>query len=216
MNWNSFRAYSNSVGGTLPVLIEPCLKKQHGAVVSNTLTLGERLAAGTPMYFDLAARTAKLLKEWKVKSATADGLNTIIVLYKTHISPVLSNGLIIMKEPSTINGTGKAVAVSGLVENDYDYTFSVVTADFDSVTVGDFIAQSSSATAGSSKSLYCEPNCITTEDTVAGDTTLVDIPRGILYMYQNTIPYHSALVEANIQAGHIVQIVWDNFNQMTS
>jgi hypothetical protein len=216
MNWNSLRAYSNSVGATLPVLAEPCLKKQHGAVVSNDLVLGERVAAGTPMYFDLSARTAKLLKEWKVKSATVDGDNTIIVLYKTHISPLLANGMVVMNEPVTIDGTGKAVVVSGLVENDYDYTFTVVTANIDAVEAGDYIAQSSSATAGSGKSLFCAPNVITTENVVGGDTTLVDIPRGILYMYQNTIPYHSALVEANIQAGHIVQIVWEMFNQITS
>ena len=216
--WNSFTTTTQSVGGTLPLLAAPCSKRMHGAVVSNDLAIGERIAGGTPMYFNIADRTVKFLKAWKVKTVTANAVagTTDIVLVKNHISPVLKAGMVIMAMPSAIAGTGKAVVCGTVTEAEYTYTITVTTADFDKVEAGDYIVESSSAIAGSGKAIYCQPNSISIEDTVGGDVTLVDIPRGVLYMYKNTIPDCPDAVITNIQNGGDIHIVWEMFNEITS
>ena len=105
--------------------------------------------------------------------------------------------MVIMAMPDAIAGTGKAV-VRCCSEAEYTYTITVATADFDTVEAGDYIVESSSPTAGS-ETIYCQPNSISIEDTVGGDVTLVDIPRGVLYMYKNTIPDCPDAVITNIQ-----------------
>jgi len=204
------------VGNTLPLLAEPCLKRMHGAVVSNALALDERIVGGTPMYFNISDRTVKFLKLWKVKTVVDDGTNYVITLVKNSISPVLKAGLVIMLMPATVNGTGKAVVCGTVTDGTNTYSITVAKAGFDAVEAGDYIVESSSATAGSGKSIYCEPNSISTEDTIGGDITLVDVPRGVLYMYKNTLPDCPEIVLTAIQNGGDLKIVWEMFNEILS
>ncbi len=209
--WNSYSKQSGKFGGTIPVLCQPCLKRQHGATVVNDLMVGERVAAGTPMQFDLASRTAKLLKAWEIKSTEVSGDNTVVTLFRTATSPVLHKNTVLMVMPSALTGTGKASLAVSVEEGENVYNVTIPTASVDALKVGGFLVEAKEA--GSGKALYCVPNQITTEDVVKGtENTLVDVARGHVYMYENTIPAMPEVVKAALFNGDI-QVSWELYNE---
>lgn len=209
--WNSYSQKSVKVGGVIPVLCAPVLKRQHGARVVNSLQVGERVSAGTPFEFDLATRTAKFLKAWKIKSVSVSGSNTVVTIYKTATTPVLQNNTVVMVMPSSLTGTGKAASVGVVTEDETTYTVTLTTASFDTLAADAFLVEA--ASAGSGKAIYCKPNNISTEDTVGGsENTLVDVPRGHVYMYQNTIPAMPDVVKAALYNNDI-QVAWEMYNE---
>lgn len=209
--WNSYSKQSGKFGGTIPVLCQPCLKRQHGATVVNDLAIGERVAAGTPMEFDLASRTVKLLKAWKIKSTSVSGDNTVVTLYRTATSPVLNKGVVLMVMPNSLTGTGKAAAAVSIEEGENVYNVAIPTASVDTLKVGGFLVEAKEA--GSGKAPYCVPNNITTEDVVKGsENTLVDLPRGHVYMYENTIPAMPEVVKSALFNSDI-QVSWELYNE---
>lgn len=210
--WNSYSKQSAKFGGTIPVLCQPALKRQHGAtVVNENLVEGERVAAGTPMEFDLATRTAKLLKAWKIKAVEVSGSNTVVTLHKTAVSPVLHNNTVVMVMPATLEGTGKAALCGVVTEGENIYTVTLATSSFDTLTVGGFLVEAKEA--GSSKAPYCKPNHITTEDVIKGtENTLVDVMRGHIYMYLNTIPAMPEVVKAAM-FNNDIQVSWEMYNE---
>lgn len=214
MNEHIHNSYSNGrqkFGGTIPVLCQACLKRQHGASVVNALVHGERVAAGTPMEFDLASRTAKFLKAWKIKATQVSGDNTVVTLHKTATSPVLHASTVVMVMPSTLTGTGKAVAAGVVTAGENEYSITVATSSIDALTVGGFLVEAKEA--GSGKAPYCKPNNISTEDTVKGtEATFVDVPRGHVYMYANTIPAMPEVVK-NALFNNDIQVSWEMFNE---
>lgn len=210
--WNSYTKRSGKFGGVIPVLAQPgVLKRQHGATVMNSMNVGERIAAGTPFEFNLAARTAKFLKVWKIKATEVSGNNTIVTLHRTATSPVLNGNTVLMVMPSSLTGTGKAAMATSVAEGENVYTVTLLTASFDALSVGGFLAEA--AEAGSGKTLYCKPNNISTEDTVKGsENTLVDVPRGHIYMYENTIPAMPEVVKAAL-FNNDIQVAWELYNE---
>lgn len=210
--WNSYSKQSAKFGGTIPVLCQPALKRQHGAtVVNENLVVGERVAAGTPMEFDLASRTAKLMKLWKIKAVEVSGDNTVVTLHKTAVTPVLHNNTAVMVMPSTLTGTGKAALCGVVTEGENIYTVTLPTASFDTLKAGAFLVEAKEV--GSGKAPYCVPNHITTEDVIKGtENTLVDVMRGHVYMYLNTIPAMPEVVKAAMFNSDI-QVSWEMYNE---
>lgn len=210
--WNSYNKNITKFGGVIPVLAQPgVLKRQHGATVMNSMMIGERIAAGTPFEFNLAARTAKFLKVWKIKATEVSGSNTIVTLYRTATSPVLNANTVLMVMPSTLAGTGKAALAGAIEEGENVYRVTLATSSFDTLAVGGFLAEA--AAAGSGKGLYCKPNNISTEDTVKGsENTLVDVPRGHIYMYENTIPAMPEVVKSAL-FNNDIQVAWELYNE---
>lgn len=209
--WNRHSTTSQKVGGGVPVWVEPPKRKTIGGMVLNKLQDMEKLSAATPCEYDYKLKTAKLFKCWQVASVTADGTNSIVSVKATERSPELYAGMVIMKMPATLTGTGKAVVVGAVTENAETHlaTFTVVTADFDAVVAGDFICESASAVAGSAKAIYCVPNELTLEDTIGGTMNTVGIARGEKYLYENTIAAMPAIVKANLKS-----VEWDWFQEI--
>lgn len=209
--WNSYSKQSGKFGGTIPVLCQPCLKRQHGATVVNDLAVGERVAAGTPIEFDLASRTAKMLKAWKIKATEVSGDNTVVTLYMTATSPVLHKNTVLMVMPSSLTGTGNAALPVAVEEGENVYNVTIATASVDALVVGGFLVEAKEA--GSGKAIYCVPNNISTEDVVKGtENTLVDLPRGHVYMYENTIPAMPEVVKAAM-FNQDIQVSWELYNE---
>ena len=209
--WNSYGKRSQKFGGTIPILCQGCLKRQYGASVVNDLVIGERVAGGTPFEFDLATRTAKLLKAWKIKNVEVSGDNTIVTLYRTATSPVLHKSTVLMVVPSSLTGTGKAALAGNIEEGDNVYTVTLATASFDALKVDGFLVEAKEA--GTGKGMYCIPNYISTEDVVKGsEGTFVDLPRGHVYMYQNTIPAMPEIVKAAM-FNNDIQVCWELYNE---
>ena len=101
--------------------------------------------------------------------------------------------------------------MSAIEETDTTYVVTMVTASFDTLAVGGFLVEAKEA--GSGKAVYCQPNLISVEDTVKGtEVTLVDLPRGHVYMYQNTIPAMPEVVKAALNNNDI-QISWEMYNE---
>ena len=210
--WNSYSKQSAKFGGTIPVLCQPALKRQHGATVVNAnLVEGERVAGGTPMEFDLATRTAKLLKLWKIKNVEVSGDNTVVTLHKTVVTPVLHNNTAVMVMPASLTGTGKAALCGVVTEGENIYTVTLPTASFDTLKAGAFLVEAKEV--GSGKAPYCVPNHITTEDVIKGtENTLVDVMRGHVYMYLNTIPAMPEVVKAAM-FNNDIQVSWEMYNE---
>lgn len=209
--WNSYSKQTGKFGGTIPVLCQPVLKRQHGATVVNDLVAGERIAAGSPFEFDLASRTAKFLKLWKIKATEVSGDNTIVTLYRTATSPVLHKNTVLMVMPATLAGTGKAALAGAIEEGENVYTVTLPTASFDTLAVGGFLAEAKEA--GNGKALYSIPNHISHEDVVKGtENTLVDLARGHVYMYENTIPAMPEIVKAAM-FNNDIQVCWELYNE---
>ncbi|MEG2151495.1 MAG: hypothetical protein RRY36_09785, partial [Bacteroidaceae bacterium] len=207
--WNRMKTDRYKVGGGIPVWLKHPEAKLIGGTVLNSLQDMEKLSAGTPVEYDNKARTIKMLKEWQVKSAVADGANTVVTVKATFISPELYAGLVVMKMPATLNGTGKAVLIGKVTQNvdKHEASFTVATADIDGLVKGDFIVESSSDVAGAGKSIYCQPTTVSIADTIGGDQTFADVPLGVNYIYENCIPAMPDVVKNAIK-----NMEWEWFN----
>lgn len=208
-NWNQLVSTSASVGGGIPVWAKLPERRIAGGIVKNTLAVGEKVSAGTPVYFDYVNKEAKFLKCWKIKTATVDGTDTVLVLYKTFLTPTLKAGEFIMTMPSTMTGTGKAIAVPAITEDETTYTITVVTGNIDTLAANGYLVQSSATAAGSSKSIYCQADNLSIEDTIGGDQNMLGIPVGVKYIFENCIPAIPAVVKANIKL-----VEWESFNEI--
>lgn len=208
--WNSQSTTSLTVGAGIPVWAKLPERRIAGGKVANTLVLGEKVSAGTPVYFDYVTKSAKFLKCWKIKTSTVADTNTIVVLEKTFLTPKLTAGMFVMMMPSTMTGTGKATEVGTFTETDTEITLTFVTGNMDALTVGLFLVQSNATAAGSAKSLYCQPTTLAIEDTIAGDQNELGIPMGMKYIFENCIPFIPPVVKANI-----AYVEWESFNQTT-
>ncbi len=186
---NAYSRRSQNFGGANPFLCHPDEVKyrQYGALVSDVLEEKQLVHAGTPVEVDLKAHTAKFMKIWEVVKAEASGSNTVITLAAHWLAPKIAATDVVMVVPASINGTGKAVAAGTVTDNqDGTVSITVVTANFDTVKAGDFL--SIGAEAGSSKALAVKANMVLTRDLYAGNAqNFVDIPRGELYCYVNTV-----------------------------
>lgn len=208
--WNSQSTTTLKVGAGIPVWAILPERRIAGGKVKNTLALGEKVSAGTPVYFDYVNKEAKFLKCWKIKTSTVADTNTVVVLEKTFLTPTLKATDVVMVMPSTMTGTGKAVVAGAVTETETEITVTFVTANMDALTVGLFLVESSSTTAGSAKSIYCQPTTLAIEDTIGGDQNQLGIPRGVKYVFENCIPAMPAVVKANIAL-----VEWEYFNQTT-
>lgn len=202
-DYNSFTRKSIAFGGGIPIWAEIPKMAKMGGKLANTLAAGEILPAGSPVYLNIETGAAKILKCYEIKKVTAGGSTGtetyIITLNDLPLLPKPKVGEFVMVMPSTLAGTGKAVAIAALDDSTAgELAFEVLQANFDEPTVGGFIVQSAATAAGSSKAIYCTPNSLTINDTIGGDVNLVGVARGEKYIYKNTMTPAPAVVLANI------------------
>ena len=185
---NAYSRRSDNYGGANPFLCHPDEVKyrQYGALISDTLAEKELVHAGTPVAVDLKAHTAKIMKVWEVLGVTTASSNSVITLNASWLAPKLVATDVVMVVPSSIDGTGKAVAAGTVTDNgDGTISITVATASIDAVQAGDFLAIA--AEAGEGKALKVKANMVMTRDLYAGnEQNFVDVPRGELYCYVNT------------------------------
>lgn len=124
---------------------------------------GFLLGAGAPV--NLSGKIITPFVAWEVVSNTASGSNSVIVVKAAEfggveIAPAAND--LVQKVGATFAATGKAAkvdSVSALTGEDAGkYEITVVSANIDSVSAGDFIALSAATTAGTGKSLKNQPN----------------------------------------------------------
>lgn len=176
----------------------------------NPIIEGENFPIGSPCSLE-SGNGVKILPIWKVKATAVVDTNTTITVYRADGLFEIKAGQIIMVVPATIAGTGKAIAVT-TVDNSVagESSFTVVTANIDSVAVGTYLALSSSDVAGSGKSLYCQPTHLTYSQILigAGDTVATASPVYKGYVFEKRIPYLPTVVKANIRLN--TDIYFDN------
>lgn len=186
---NAYSRRSQNIGGANPFLCHPDEVKirQGGALVTDALAEGELVHAGTPVEIDLVERKAKFMKVWEVLEVVDESPNTKITLNASWLAPKLAETDVVMVVPASIGATGKAVAAGAVTDNgDGTVSISVATDSIDAVAVGDFLTIA--AEAGSDKAVAVKANSVLTRDLYAGNgQNLVDIPRGELYCYVNTV-----------------------------
>lgn len=191
----------------IPVYLDAVKTRAGSGFIANKLKYMEKIAAGSPFEYNYKTRVSKILKCFEVKSATASDANTIIVLKRTKLTPMLYPGMNLMVAPSSISGTGKAITVGDVDESkSNEYKITVVTANIDAVSAGDFLVEAEGS--GTGKKMYCAPDNLTLKDTIGGDKNLLGVPRTTKYLYENCIPAMPAVVKNNIK-----DVVWEWFDE---
>lgn len=200
-------AYSGSevrVGGTNPFLLHPDELKyrQYGALVLDELEEGELVHAGTPMYVDVKAHTARFMRAWTVLSVDGDA----VTVDAGWLAPKAKVGMALMVCPSEIGGTGAAAAVTAVEEADGGVKLTVAGIG---AAEGDILVEADAE--GDAASVKAPANSILTRDLyAAGGQNFVDIPRGELYAYVNTInPIPQAALDNLGALGLVVE--WERF-----
>ena len=124
---------------------------------------GFLLGAGAPV--NLSGKIITPFVAWEVVSNTASGSNSVIVVKAAEfggveIAPAADD--LVQKVGATFAATGKAAVVASVSaltgEDAGKYEITVVAANIDSVSEGDFIALSAATAAGTGKSLKNQPN----------------------------------------------------------
>lgn len=204
-NRDCYNNEQQSFGGGLPVWVHRPGFRISGAMLTSTFRKGELIHAGSPVEYNAETHVAKILKCFKVVSATVDGSNTIIGLAKNFTTPELSVGMNLMVAPSTIGGTGKSVtvlAVNTSIAN--RYTITVVTANMDAIIVGGYLVEA--ASAGSAVAMYCQPNTLLLDDLMIGNQNSVSIPKNSgCSIYRNTMPDIADVVLNNVKSNLMIE-----------
>jgi len=206
-NYNAFSRRTISFGGGVPVWAEFPKQCEGGGLITNTFEEGEIVPAASPVEFNIDTHAAKILKVYKVKAIadSTDTLSYVITLDALPGRPIPVAGEFVMVVPSTLAGTGKSLAVPSTIDTSVDgeISFELVKANFDAPSVGTtnagYLAQSSTDAAGSTKSLYCQPNSLTINDSIIATQNLVGIARGCKYVYKNTMPPAPDVILNNIK-----------------
>lgn len=169
---------SGTIGGNRYVIAtaSPIAKLPVGAVISNPFNLGGVAFEGDVLEYNFSAKTAKLLKVFKVaKAVTAS--DTEIWVEATDFSHVLQAGINVMKAPTALAGTDVAVAV-GAVTKAYDatagyvYKFAITANALGTLAKGDLLVEAEAA--GSGKKMYVQnPNAILEADIYFNETPAV-------------------------------------------
>ena len=209
---NTFGRRTETFGTGYPVWRGVPKRVVSAGILLNTIAEGDNFPIGSPCSIETGGGI-KILPIWKVKaSEVVETTNTKITVYRADGLPEIKAGKMVMVVPSTIAGTGKAIEVT-TVDNSVagESSFTIVTANIDAVTTGTYLALSSSATAGSAKSLYCQPTHLTYSQVLIGegDTAASASPVYEGYVFEKRIPYLPAVVKANIKS-NTPSIYFDN------
>lgn len=139
----------------IPVYINAPLTRVGSGLLGNKLKYMEKLSVGSPFEYNYKTRVSKILKCFEVKEASTSDTNTIITLKRTFLTPMLYPGMNLMVEPSTINGTGKAVTITSVDESkSNEYKITVTTADIDAVSKGKFLVEAEGSGSGKKCSVF--------------------------------------------------------------
>ena len=204
---NQISSRKEEVGGMIPVYINAPLTRVGSGLLGNKLKYMEKLSVGSPFEYNYKTRVSKILKCFEVKETSTSDTNTIITLKRTFLTPMLYPGMNLMVEPSTINGTGKAVTITSVDESkSNEYKITVPTADIDAVSKGKFLVEAEGS--GSGKKMFCIPDNLTIKDTIGGDQNLLGVPYTRKYLYENCIPAMPKIVKDNIK-----DVVWERIDE---
>ncbi len=208
-NWNAYPHYSAEFESGVQIWGEPPKEYISGGMVVNKLIEGEKLAGGSPVEFNVKTKEAKILRLFRVDAVETQSTNTIISVAKAWDLPIVKKGDVLMVMPTTISGTGKAFVVDTLDDSgDNVSKITVATESIDTVKVGSFLVESASEAAGTGKKIFCTPNTLTKEDTVAANQNSVGIVRGECYVFENVIPPMPDVIKDNLK-----HVVWDWVNE---
>jgi hypothetical protein len=207
-NYQSRDCYNTeqqSFGGGIPVWVHRPSFRIAGGMLTSTFRKGELIHAGSPVEYNAQTHIAKILKCFKIVSATVSGSNTVIGLAKNFTTPELYAGINLMVAPSAIGGTGKAVTVSAVdISTANQYVVTVVTANVDAIVVGGYLVEATAA--GSGVSMYCQPNTLLLDDLQIGNQNTVSIPKNSgCVIYRNTMPDVADVVLNNVKSNFMVE-----------
>lgn len=170
MGFNTYGSRTKTYGGGVPVWFRVRQQERCGAKLSKLPAVGTVLPAGTLVSVDQAGGTATVIKTFEVAAAVSSTDTTVKVKAGARY-PLLEQGDIVMKAPTTLTGTGKAVAVGEVTdEEDGTLSFTITANDLGTLAAGDVLTIA--ASAGASKTMAYIPTGLTFNDVYVeeGDT----------------------------------------------
>lgn len=178
MSFNTYGTKQKTYGGSTPVWLGSVSPVPFGGVLaSGYLKDGIVIPAGTPVKFDSGTITPLLIFEVVAYTAPTgqDTDGTLQIKPCLGIVPTTSD--FIMKLGTSFSSTGKASAISAVVENATTagtYDLTVTHANLDTCSAGDICVLSSAAAGGSSKSVKLIPNGYLYNDICANGIDLTE------------------------------------------
>lgn len=180
--FNTYANKTKTIGGSLPVWLEINGKKVSGYTLNGTLSAGDIVPAGSPVYAPKVGGKANVLKFFKVLEAVTSTGTEIKVRVGLGL-PSLKIGDVIMKVPATLAGTGVAYDITAVSEStDADgQRIATVTLSttLGALAVGDILTIGSASGTGkdmavTSMSGLTENDVYAEEDGTTGTCAIVD------------------------------------------
>lgn len=188
--FNVFKKKARSFGGITPVWKYVKGKIMSGAALPDDSEKG-LYPAGTPVEIDTAKHTAKILRYYIVAKAVS-ATDTEVAVKVAEGLPSISDATIVMKAPSSITGTGKAVKVGALASGtDTDgkptKVFTITANALGALAAGDILVEA--ATAGANAPLAVKPNALLEDDIYMDEDTQAATATGVYHgdVYANRI-----------------------------
>lgn len=172
------------------------VKPPHGGIIKNPFKGHAKAYAGDLCEFRAEGNEVYILKTYEV-SVAAGASDTTVKIVRNGFRHIPFVGDVLMKAPTTITGTGKAVTVTAVVANGdvWDVTLSEA---LGALTKGEVLVEGASAGA-SVKAMVTNPNaffdcdCDFLYDPASAD----DIASGARYLYAPSLANESVKMYAN-------------------
>lgn len=141
-----------AIGGDIPIWQDTEKARrnsyQGGFLIGNAPSAQALLPAGMPVSIDEATRTATICYRFEVYEDAASSATTYKIVKDAGVHNQLEVGMVLMKMPATLAGTGVAYAVATLDTSNADYDSFTVATTLGAVTAGGILAEGASVGTG--------------------------------------------------------------------
>jgi len=197
-----------AIGGAIPIWTDVEVARRFsypgGFSISNPPDAQALIPGGTPYEVDEATRTAKICYRFEAYEAATNSATTYKIVKDAGVHNLLKVGLVLMKMPSALTGTGTGRAITAIDTSNAAYDeITVATTLGVAIAVGDVLAEA--AEAGTTKALAAVANGLSysdrfIEDDVLGYSTSV--------VYEGTIYNRRIKKIADIERASLTRILF--------
>ena len=180
MSFNTFSSIEKTIGGSHFVWHEVRKSLISGGTLPLPLPpVGTVIPAGTPVQIDTAGGIVKFLEFFEVAEAVTATSTTVKVKAGLGL-PKPDEGMAIMVSPTSITGTGKAVAVTNLSfdASDNTYSFEITADGLGALSVGAILVNATAV--GASAKVAAIPNALTWNDVYIKEGTHAATVAGVV------------------------------------
>lgn len=160
--FNTYGSQEKKWGGSQPVWFTVRQKERSGGTLEN-IVAGTLIRSGSLVSLSATGGVARVIETFEVAESVSSTDTTLrLKAYASHPKP--TDGLIVMKAPDSVIGTGRAKALPEPILNEAEgvYEFSITANDFGELNAGDILIRA--ASEGATANIYAIPTGLTEND----------------------------------------------------